>query len=87
MKVSIIFSVPYRTEPYRILPNRTEPYRTVTSKVTLDSNGKYDGHTNCSRYYHYGTIKNNALRAPLQIWSRVTVIVTVFYKRYWHRYK
>ena len=60
---------------------------TVTSNVTLDSNGKYDRHHNRYRYYHYRTIKNNALRAPLQIWSRVTVIVTVFYKRYWHRYK
>ena len=71
---------------HRCMQRYIEKYA-VASNVTLDSNGKYDRHTNRYHYNHYRTIKNNALREPLQIWSRVTVIVTVFYKRYWHRYK
>ena len=59
----------------------------VTSIVTLNCNGKFDRHTDRYRYFHYRTIKNNALRAMLQFWSRVTGIVTVFYKRHRHRYK
>ena len=94
---------PYRTEPYRhfskipvllkvtffthrCMQRYIEKY-TVTSIVTLDCNGKYDRHMNCYSYYRHRTLKNNASRAPLQFWSRVTGIVTIFYKRYWHRYK
>ena len=58
----------------------------VTSIVTLNCNGKDHRYIYRYRYYRYRTLKNKALRAPLQaslqFWSRVTGIVTVFYKRY-----
>ena len=61
--------------------------RTVTLNVTFLRIIRWRKIYRCTyryRYYHY---KNNALRARLKIWSRVTVIVTVFYKRHRHRYK
>ena len=55
----------------------------VTSIVTLNCNGKDHRYTYRYRYYRYRTLKNKALRAPLQaslqFWSRVTGIVTIFY--------
>ena len=37
--------------------------------------------------YRKRPLKIIALRASLQFWSRLTRIVTVFFKRYRHRYK
>ena len=59
----------------------------VTSIVTLNCNGKDHRYIYRYRYYRYRTLKNKALQASLQFWSRVTGSVTVFYKRYLHRYK
>jgi hypothetical protein len=44
----------------------------VTSIVTLNSNGKYDRHTNRYRYYRY-RILNEALRVPLNFENNLTV--------------
>ena len=47
---------------YRDMQRYIENYA-VTSIVTLNCNGKYTYHY---RYYRYRTLKNKALRAPLQ---------------------
>ena len=72
---------------YTVVPlhrENTDTFKsdTVASIVTLNCNGKYDCHINRHRYYHYCTLNNKALWASLKFCSRVTGIVTVFYKRF-----
>ena len=78
-KIPVLLEVTFFA--YRCMQRYIEKY-TITSIVPFESNRKNDHHSDRYHYYSYRTLKNNALRAPLQFLSRVIVIIKEFYKRY-----